>query len=71
MPIQPWVTLIKDIVTGLAAATAAVIGVLGLRTWKAQLKGKTEYETARSLLRCVYRVRDAMRVVRNPFQGGG
>ena len=71
MQLQSWVALIKDIVTAIAAGTAAVIGVLGLRAWKAQLKGKTEYETARTLLRCVYKVRDAIRSVRNPLQGAG
>ena len=66
--IQAYVTLIKDIITGLSALTAAIIAILGLQAWKKQLKGKTEYELAQRLLRNVYKVRDALALVRNPFQ---
>lgn len=34
------VALIKDLVTTLAAAMGAVVAVLGLETWEAQLHGK-------------------------------
>jgi|GEM_PF-882192 len=57
--IQAYVTFIKDIITGLAAAIAAVVAINGLQTWKKQLKGKTEYELAQRLLRSTYKVRDA------------
>ena len=65
---QIWVSLIKDIVTGLAAVVAAVIAIMGLRTWKKQLKGKTEYELSQRFLRATYKVRDAFSWVRNPIQ---
>ena len=68
--IQSWVTLIKDIITGLAALTAAIIAVIGLQTWKKQLKGKTEYELAQRLLRSTYKVREAMTSLRNPLPIG-
>lgn len=45
----------------------AVIAIVGLQTWKKQLRGKTEYELARRLLRAVYKTRDAIKLVRNPF----
>jgi hypothetical protein len=66
--IQAYVALIKDIITGLSAATAAVIAILGLQAWKKQLKGKTEYELAQRLLRTVYKIREAFSWVRNPYQ---
>jgi hypothetical protein len=66
--IQSYVTLIKDIITGLSALVAASIAILGLQAWKKQLKGKTEYELAQRLLRAIYKVREALAVVRNPFQ---
>jgi hypothetical protein len=65
--LQTYVTLIKDMITALAALTAGIIAVLGLRTWKKQLKGKTEYELARRLLGAVYKLREAIRSVRTPF----
>jgi hypothetical protein len=66
--IQAYVTLIKDIITGLSALTAAIIAILGLQAWKKQLKGKTEYELAQKFLRAVYKIREALAYVRNPFQ---
>lgn len=58
--IQAYVTLIKDILTGLAALTAAVIGIIGLQTWKKQLRGKTEYELAQRLATAVYKIRNVI-----------
>lgn len=64
--VQKYITLIKDIITGLSAFTAAVIAIMGLQAWKKQLKGKTEYELAQRLLRATYKVREAFSWVRNP-----
>jgi hypothetical protein len=66
--IQAYVTLIKDIVTGLSALTAAIIAIVGLQAWKKQLRGKTEYELAQKYLRAVYKIREAFAWVRNPYQ---
>ncbi len=38
--IQQYVTLIKDVLTALAAVSAACIGFLGLATWRKQLRGR-------------------------------
>jgi hypothetical protein len=65
---QVYTSIAKDVVTAGAAITAAVVAVKGLRAWKKQLRGKTDYELARRCLRAVYRVRDAIRMVRNPMQ---
>lgn len=59
--------LIAEGITALSAGTAAVIAVLGLNAWKKQLRGKNDYELARRYLRASYRIRDAMKSVRNPF----
>jgi hypothetical protein len=69
--IQASATLVKDIVTGISAAIAAAVAVLGLQAWRKQLKGKTEYELAQRLLRAVYKLRDAIAWVRNPIQHAG
>lgn len=65
---QIYASIAKDIITAGAAITAAVVAVKGLRAWKKQLRGKTDYELARRCLKAVYRVRDAIRMVRNPLQ---
>jgi len=64
--IQVWVTLVKDIVTGLAALTAAYLAIRGFNTWKDQLKAKTEYELAQRVAKAAYEVRDAINLVRSP-----
>lgn len=61
------VAVAKDAMTGIAAVTAAVVAAMGLRTWKRQLFGNTNYELARRLLRSAYRVREAIRWVRSPL----
>jgi hypothetical protein len=68
---QAYISITKDIATTLAALSAGVVAVLGLRAWKKQLKGKTEYELARRFLRAAFNVRDAIKFVRNPFQTSG
>jgi hypothetical protein len=65
------ITTAKDIAAIFSgfATFAAIIGVWiawrGLKSWRDQLTGRTEYELARRLLRAVYRVRDGIRSVRN------
>lgn len=74
MDIQVWqsyISIAKDVVTALTALTAGIIAVIGLRAWRKQLRGKTEYELARRLLRASLNVRDAIKHVRNPIKWGG
>lgn len=74
MSLQEWqgrISLIKDIVTILVALVGGGVAIYGLISWKRQLKGKTEYELARRVLRAVYRLRDAIRGIRNPLQSTG
>jgi len=39
---------------------------LGLSTWRKELKGKSEYELAKRVLKSVYKVREAFKHVRSP-----
>lgn len=57
----------KDVILAVAAIVGAVVAVRGLRTWNRQLKGGTEYELTRRLLKNTYRLREAMALVRHPF----
>lgn len=65
------IQLIKDIVTIVATVAGAIIAGYGVDTWRKQLKGKTEYELARRLLKAVYKLREAIKIVRNPFIPSG
>ncbi|OLE53103.1 MAG: hypothetical protein AUG51_14975 [Acidobacteria bacterium 13_1_20CM_3_53_8] len=74
MSIQEWqiyISIIKDIITAIVALIAGVVAIYGVIAWKKQLKGKTEYELARRVLRAIYKVRDSIRIVRSPIQTGG
>jgi hypothetical protein len=58
--------IVKDIVLTVAALIGMIVAVFGLNTWNRQLKGGAEYELTRRLLKCTYRLREAIKGVRNP-----
>ncbi len=58
---------VTSILSTLATIAGVVLAIIGFSTWKDQLKGKTNYDLARRYLRSVYRMRDAIKFVRNPF----
>lgn len=65
-----WLDLIgpaKDFVVATSAGVAATCAVVGLKAWRKELRGKAEYEAARAFLRSTYKLREAVRLVRNPF----
>jgi hypothetical protein len=57
----------KDVVLATAAFVGMLVAVSGLNTWNRQLKGAVEYELTRRLLKCTYRLREAIKGVRNPM----
>jgi len=61
------IAIAKDVAMGLAAVVGATAAVIGLKAWRHQLRGHTEYELARRLLRAVYHARDELHAVRNPL----
>ena len=66
-----WITKLvpffKELCIAFAAVGGFVIALLGLRTWRKELKGKTEYDLARRILATTYKIRNAIQSVRNPF----
>jgi len=66
--IQKYVSIFKDIISGLSALFVAITAFLGLHTWKKQIKGRNEYELIQKLLRATYKVRESIAWVRNPFE---
>ena len=59
--------VVQGVILTLAAIVGAVVAIVGLRTWRAQLKGNTEYDLSRRLLKAIYRVRDELDYVRRPL----
>jgi len=47
--------------------SAIVIGIIGLTTWRRQLKGTSEYEVAKKAILLTYEVEQAIQGVRNPM----
>jgi hypothetical protein len=62
---------VEHIVVIVAAAITAIAAVLGVNTWRRQLRGQAHYEVARGALRAVYRVWDSVALVRSPFMSSG
>ena len=58
--------IIKDLVLIGSAVVGIYVAIRGLNTWNRQLRGTSEYDLARRILRGVYRHRDALKNVRNP-----
>jgi hypothetical protein len=62
---------IKDIATIITISIGAYVAMSGLRAWKRQLKGTTEYDLARRILKAVYQLRLAIAKVRSPLITAG
>lgn len=67
----PYLAGAKELAVVFAAVTGAIVAIKGLNSWRRQLRGKTEYEAAVGLLRAVYKVRDAIALVRVAFMDSG
>ncbi len=57
----------KNIIELLFWVIWAIVAVEGLYVWKKQLKWNVEYDVARKLLHSIYRIRDGVQIVRNPW----
>ena len=64
-------SIIKDIVISIAAATTAFVAYKGLEKWQKELSGKANFDTARSLIRATYKLRDEIEYARSPFIPAG
>jgi hypothetical protein len=58
---------IKDVITSLGVLGTLVLGVIGLNTWRRQLRGTSRYDVARRVVLHAYKVQDAIEIVRNPL----
>jgi hypothetical protein len=56
----------NSLVSSFAYLVAAYVGIKGLSTWKAQLKGDQDYNLAKSLMLNIYKYQEAMTQLRSP-----
>jgi hypothetical protein len=61
------VSLGKDVIVACAAAVTAFMAVVGINRWRDELKGKAEFEVARTLIRASYKLRDEIAIARSPL----
>jgi hypothetical protein len=57
----------SEAIMAASAIIIAGLAIYGIREWKRQIKGKTNYEIARRYLRASLSLRNAILYVRNPF----
>lgn len=55
---------VKEVIVTLSALTGVIIAYKGLEKWKQELVGKSNYDTAKSLLRATYQTRKAIHQLR-------
>ena len=60
------VKIFSDICVGLSALIVAVVSLLGLRQWRAELKGRAKFDLARQLSKTAIQFRNEARRVRDP-----
>src|SRR5687768_11448247 len=60
-------TIAQNIIVSICGIATAIIAYLGLTAWRKELKGKSEYEKAKEVLKAAYRVRSAVSHVRHPI----
>ena len=63
------VSVASDITVAMAVLFTAWVANRGLNTWRLQMKGKNEYKLARDLLVSLYKYRDAICDIRQPWSG--
>ena len=61
------VTLIKDILVGIAAIVTPLIALTGLKNWNRELRGKAAFEVAVGLTKATYKLRDEIKSFRSPM----
>lgn len=62
-----WITLSKEILLGLAALVAIVIGIYGIRAWKRDLVGKEAYIATKRLVKQSHLISKTAVDLRNPI----
>ena len=54
------IVVIKDIVVILAAITTIFVALIGIYSWKRELRGRTNYDAAKKLREAMYKMRESL-----------
>lgn len=65
MDILSFLSGLRDVIVTVAVAAGVIIAHKGLTAWKEELKGRSNHETSKSVLRATFHVRKAIHSVRN------
>lgn len=65
--IAEYAKVAQNVVVSLCALSTAAIAFAGFNKWRKELKGKSEYQLAKDILKSVYKVKRGFSVVRNPM----
>jgi len=63
-------SIIKDVIVSIAAIVTASIAVFGITSWRRELKGKSDFDAARRLMKSTYMLRDSISAARDPLISG-
>ncbi len=63
--------LITNIILATITFFSLIVSIFALTTWKRQLKSQNELETARKILISLYKVKQKVRDLRNPYISPG
>ncbi|MGH7788575.1 MAG: hypothetical protein ACRERC_17020 [Candidatus Binatia bacterium] len=61
-----WISAVANVFVAAAAGVGAFTAWRGLNTWRAELRGRNEYDLARRVLLALYRTREAIQAARSP-----
>lgn len=67
MSLKDWIGVSRDVFQIIFFITAIVTAIWGIRKWRAELEGKTQYEVAKSVIAGAYRIRDEIKRCRAPM----
>jgi len=63
-------SIIKDVIVSIAAIVTASIAVFGITSWRRELRGKSDFDAARRLMKSTYMLRDSITAARDPLISG-
>ena len=58
---------LAEIITAIAAIAGAITAAIGVNTWRSELKGRAEFDSAINLMRSIYKARQCITSIRSPF----
>ncbi len=62
-----YISAAKDIILAGSAVATALIAYAGLSKWRAELRGRADFDAARAIARAMYKLREALQGARSPL----